>query len=91
MNKNLVLYSDTTKEYIRQINQLLDIAEKSDRKQIFRLTDILNKLKSSLQKLQKEQPRLKQYINNSAKYRAIMQPYIDLLAETKAEIEKVQL
>lgn len=90
MNKNLKLFSDTTKEYTRQINQLLDIAEKSDRKQISRLTDILNKLKSSLQKLQKEQPRLKRYINNSAKYRAIMQPYIDLLAETKAEIEKVQ-
>lgn len=89
MNKNLKLFSDTTKEYTRQINQLLDIAEKSDRKQISRLTDILNKLKSSLQKLQKEQPRLKRYINNSAKYRAIMQPYIDLLAETKAEIEKV--
>lgn len=89
MNNNLKLYSDTTKDYIQQINQLLDLAEKSDRKQIANLTEILNELKSSLQKLIKEEEQLKKYINNSVKYRAIMQPYIDLLNETKTEIERL--
>lgn len=89
MNNNLKLYSDTTKDYIQQINQLLDLAEKSDRKQIAHLTEILNELKSSLQKLIKEEEQLKKYINNSVKYRAIMQPYIDLLNETKTEIERL--
>lgn len=88
MNNNLKLASDIAKEYIRQINQLLDIAEKSDRKQLAHLTEILNKLKSSLQKLQKEQPRLKKYVNNPVQYKAITQPYLDLLASTKTEIEK---
>ena len=51
------LFLDTTKEYTRQINQLLDMAVTADRKQIMQFTLILNKLKGSLQKLQKQQPK----------------------------------
>lgn len=89
MNNNLKLYSDTTKDYIQQINQLLDLAEKSDRKQIAHLTEILNKLKSSLQNLISQQELFKKHINNPAKYKALLQPFIDLLNETKAEIERL--
>lgn len=78
-----------TQEYIRQINQLLDIAEKSDRKRIALLTPILNNLKSSLQNLINQQELFKKHINNPAKYKALLQPFIDLLNETKAEIERL--
>lgn len=53
MLKHQKLFLDTTKEYTRQINQLLDMAVTADRKQIMQFTLVLNKLKGSLQKLQK--------------------------------------
>lgn len=89
MNNNLKSYSDTTKDYIQQIKQLLDMAEKSDRKRIALLTPILNKLKSSLQNLINQQELFKKYINNPAKYKSLLQPFVDLLNETKAEIERL--
>lgn len=84
------LFLDTTKEYTRQINQLLDMAVTADRKQIMQFTLILNKLKSSLQKLQKQQPKFKKYITDPAKYESLLKPYISLLESTKAEIERLQ-
>lgn len=84
------LFLDTTKEYTRQINQLLDMAVTADGKQIVQFASILNKLKSSLQKLQKQQPKFKKYIADPAKYEALLKPYISLLESTKAEIERLQ-
>ncbi len=89
MNKQSEQFSKITQEYIRQISLLLGMAEKSDRKRIERLTPILQKLKSSLQKMINQQEQFKQCIQNPGKYKALLQPYIDLLDETKAEIEKV--
>ena len=66
------LFLDTTKEYTRQINQLLDMAVTADRKQIMQFTLVLNKLKGSLQKLQKQQPKFKKYITDPAKYEALL-------------------
>ena len=68
---------------------LLGMAEKSDRKRIEQLTPILQKLKSSLQKMVNQQEKFKQCVRNSGKYKALLQPYISLLDETRAEIERV--
>ena len=73
----------------KQISLLLGMAEKADRKQIEQLTPILQKLKSSLQKIMNRREKFKQCVHNPGKYKALLQPYIDLLDETKAEIEKV--
>lgn len=90
MYKHQELFLDTTKEYTRQINLLLDMAKTADRKQIQRLHPILEKLKSSLQNLTRATPGFKRYINNPVKYKTLLQPYIDLLEETKSEIERLQ-
>lgn len=89
MYKHQEQFLKVTQEHNRQIKQLLDMAEKSDRKKIALLTPILNKLKSSLQKMMKQQELFKQYINNPAKYKALLQPFVNLLDETKAEIERL--
>lgn len=89
MYKHQEQFLKVTQEYNRQISLLLGMAEKSDRKRIEQLTPILQKLKSSLQKLINQQERFKQCVPNSGKYKALLQPYISLLDETKAEIEKV--
>ncbi|WP_455505707.1 hypothetical protein [Gemmiger formicilis] len=90
MYKHQAEFLKVTQEYTRQINLLLDMAEKSDRKRIEKLSAILQKLKSSLQKLTNQQEDFKRYINNAAKYKAMLKPYIDLLESTKAEIERLQ-
>lgn len=89
MYKHQEQFLKVTQEYNRQIKQFLDMAEKSDRKRIALLTPILNKLKSSLQNLINQQELFKKYINNPAKYKALLQPFVDLLNETKAEIERL--
>lgn len=89
MYKHQEQFLKITQEYNRQISLLLGMAEKANRKQIERLTPILQKLKSSLQKLINQQERFKQCVQNSGKYKALLQPYISLLDETRAEIEKV--
>lgn len=89
MYKHQEQFLKVTQEYIRQINQLLDVAEKSDRKRIELLAPILKKLKSSLQNLINQRELFKKYINNPAKYKALLQPFVDLLNETKAEIERL--
>ena len=93
MYKHQELFLNTTQEYTRQINQLLDMAKGADREHIKRLSSVLDKLKSSLQKLTGESEKFKRYINNPVKYRvkyrAMLKPYIKLLDETKAEIEKL--
>lgn len=89
MYKHQEQFLKVTQEYNRQISLLLDMAEKSDRKQIEQLTPILQKLKSSLQKMVNQQEKFKQRVQNSGKYKALLQPYISLLDETRAEIEKV--
>ena len=89
MYKHQEQFLKITQEYNRQINQLLDLAKKSDRKQITHLTEILNKLQNSLQNLQKQQELFKKHINNPAKYKALLQPFIELLDETNIEIERL--
>lgn len=89
MYKHQEQFLKVTQEYNRQISLLLDMAEKSDRNQIEQLTPILQKLKSSLQKMVNQQEKFKQRVQNSGKYKALLQPYISLLDETRAEIEKV--
>lgn len=89
MYKHQEQFLRITQEYNRQISLLLGMAEKANRKQIERLTPILQKLKSSLQKLINQQEKFKQRVQNSGKYKALLQPYISLLDETRAEIEKV--
>ena len=49
MYKHQEQFLKVTQEYNRQISLLLGMAEKADRKQIEQLTQILQKLKSSLQ------------------------------------------
>ena len=66
------------KEYNQQINMLLGMAQ----------TEILNRLKGSLQKLTMQQNEFKRYIANPVKYNALLQPYISLLEQTKQEIQK---
>lgn len=89
MYKHQEQFLKVTQEYNRQISLLLGMAEKADRKQIEQLTQILQKLKSSLQKMVNQQEKFKQRVQNSGKYKALLQPYISLLDETRAEIEKV--
>lgn len=88
MYKHQEQFLKVTQEYNRQINLLLGMAEKADRKQIEQLTPILQKLKSSLQKMINQQGQFKQCVQNSGKYKALLKPYLSLLEETKAEIEK---
>ena len=89
MYKHQEQFLKVTQEYNRQISLLLDMAEKTDRKQIKQFTLILQKLKSSLQKMINQREQFKQCVHSPGKYKALLQPYIDLLDETKAEIEKV--
>lgn len=89
MYKHQEQFLKVTQEYNRQISLLLGMAEKADRKQIEQLTQILQKLKSSLQKMTNQQERFKQCVHNPGKYKTLLQPYIDLLDKTKAEIEEV--
>ena len=72
------------KEYNQQINMLLGMAQTANRRQ----TEILNRLKGSLQKLTMQQNEFKRYIANPVKYNALLQPYISLLEQTKQEIQK---
>lgn len=88
MYKHQEQFLKVTQEYNRQIKLILDMAEKADRKLIEQLIPILQKLKGSLQKMMNQQERFKRNINNPAKYKAMLQPYIDLLKETATEIEK---
>lgn len=71
-------------EYNQQINMLLGMAQTANRRQ----TEILNRLKGSLQKLTMQQNEFKRYIANPVKYNALLQPYISLLEQTKQEIQK---
>ena len=89
MYKHQEQFLKVKQEYKMQISLLLGMAEKADRKQIEQLTQILQKLKSSLQKIMNQREKFKQCVHNPGKYKALLQPYIDLLDETKAEIEKV--
>lgn len=75
--------------YNQQIGLLMDIAARSNRKQTKRLMPILQKLKSSFQKLVDQQDQYKQSVFNLQKSKTILQPHIDLLVETKAEIERL--
>ena len=88
MQKHQAEFMKVVKEYNQQINMLLDMAQTANRQQLSRLTEILNRLKSSLQKLTMQQNEFKRYIANSAKYNALLQPYISLLEQTKQEIQK---
>lgn len=85
---NQMQYLNTMQEYNRQITQLLDMAEKADRAQIGRLSDIMKKLKSSLQKFSSESGKFRRYISSPPKFEAMLKPYKDFLEGTKAEIEK---
>ena len=97
MYKHQEQFLKVTQEYNRQISLLLGMAEKADRKRIEQLTPICSfqcwphnrTLKSSLQKIMNQREKFKQCVHNPGKYKALLQPYIDLLDETKAEIEKV--
>lgn len=84
------LFLSITAEYTRQINQILNMAAMADKKQIMQLTFILNKLKSSLQKLQRRQPQFKKCTGDPAKYESLLKPYISFLESTKVEIERLQ-
>lgn len=88
VSKHQQQFLNLTKEYTAQINLLLDMAEKADRVRLARLQQITNKLKSSLQKLQKDNEKLKQYANNPAKYMVILQLYVKTLDEIKGEIQR---
>ena len=81
MYKHQEQFLKVTQEYNRQISLLLGMAEKSDRKRIEQLTPI--------QKMVNQREKFKQCVQNSGKYKALLQPYISLLDETRAEIEKV--
>jgi hypothetical protein len=89
MQKHQELFLRTTKEFLRQTNQVSDMMEKASPEQGKQLLAVMNKLKSSLQKLNGQQGVFKRYVNNAAKYTAMLQPYIDLLEETRAELEKI--
>jgi hypothetical protein len=89
VQKHQELFLKTTKEYSRQMNQVLNMVEKANPVQIRQLLSVSKKLKSSLQKLNGQQGVFKRYVNNAAKYTAMLQPYIDLLEETRAELEKI--
>lgn len=89
VQKHQELFLKTTKEYSRQMNQVLDMVEKANPVQIRQLLSVSKKLKSSLQKMNGQQGVFKRYVNNAAKYTAMLQPYIDLLEETRAELEKI--
>lgn len=83
VSKHQQQFLNLTKEYTTHFNLLLDMAEKADCMQFVRLQQIMNKLKSSLQKLQKDNEKLKQYANNPAKYMVILQLYVKTLDEIK--------
>lgn len=74
MYKHQEQFLKVTQEYNRQISLLLGMAEKSDRKRIEQLTPILQKLKSSLQKMVNQREKFKQCVQNSGKYKALLQP-----------------
>ena len=78
MQKHQAEFMKVVKEYNQQINMLLGMAQ----------TEILNRLKGSLQKLTMQQNEFKRYIANPVKYNALLQPYISLLEQTKQEIQK---
>lgn len=89
MYKHQIQFLKVAQGYNQQIGMLLDIAEKADQKQIQQLNPILEKLKSSFQELVNQQDQFRQCFFNPKKCKALLQPYITLLEETKAEIEKV--
>ncbi len=89
MNKCQIQFLTVAQGYNQQIGLLMEIAVKSDRKRIKQLTPILNKLKSSFQKLVNQQDQFKQCVFKPEKCKALLQSHIDLLKETKVEIEKV--
>lgn len=84
MQKHQAEFMKVVKEYNQQINMLLGMAQTANRRQ----TEILNRLKGSLQKLTMQQNEFKRYIANPVKYNALLQPYISLLEQTKQEIQK---
>lgn len=84
MQKYQAEFMKVVKEYNQQINMLLGMAQTANRRQ----TEILNRLKGSLQKLTMQQNEFKRYIANPVKYNALLQPYISLLEQTKQEIQK---
>ena len=88
MQKHQAEFIKVVKEYNQQINMLLGMAQTANRRQLSRLTEILNRLKGSLQKLTMQQNEFKRYIANPVKYNALLQPYISLLDQTKQEIQK---
>lgn len=75
--------------YNQQIGLLMNIAARSNRKQMEHLMPIAQKLKSSFQKLVDQQDQYKRSAFNLQKSKAILQPHIDLLTETKVEIERL--
>ena len=60
MYKHQEQFLKVTQEYNRQISLLLGMAEKANRKQIEQFTQILQKLKSSLQKIMNQREKFKQ-------------------------------
>lgn len=76
MQKHQAEFMKVVKEYNQQINMLLGMAQTANRRQLSRLTEILNRLKGSLQKLTMQQNEFKRYIANPVKYNALLQPYI---------------
>lgn len=88
MYNHQMRYLAVTKEYNRQIKQLLDMAEKANREQMVILFDIMKKLKSSLQKLSAEHEKLRRYVNNPCQFNIMLKPYEDFLEKTRAEVEK---
>lgn len=69
MQKHQAEFMKVVKEYNQQINMLLGMAQTANRRQLSRLTEILNRLKGSLQKLTMQQNEFKRYIANPVKYK----------------------
>lgn len=76
-------------EYSRQLNQLTDYIYGSktvQRVQLQKATEIMKKLQSGLLRLQGEQNKIRQNLNNNAYCQAIMLWHEKLLKETATEI-----
>lgn len=81
---------NTLQEYNRLILRIIDLGAAADCGERERLSGILKKLRGSLQKLQFEckSGKIRRYAGSPARCAAALQPYVDFLETTKAEIEK---
>jgi hypothetical protein len=85
VNKNMKIFVDLIKVYSRQINLLLDYAEKNNcsKDRLNCATELLVKVRKSVSKLQEEHEQILRYINNSVKFNMLINPY-------QKESEKLQ-